>query len=454
MSPGAISQLSESDEPAFRVRFTGPGPSSGDLYWRGPVLHDFDGYTWRRDETPLRRVPLDHLGPAYAYRITLEPHRQRWWFALDTPIGAPRPDVEFTADYQLVGLRDVTQPVTYDARSTLQTRSREPLDAPARRQALRLPRGRNPRAVALGAQLRGRAPDDAHFVGDVMELFRRDGFVYSLTPPRLDLNSVDDFLFNTRTGFCGHYASAFVTLMRAGGVPARVVTGYQGGEWNPIGGYLIVRQSDAHAWAEVWIEQRGGWSRVDPTGVVAPDRLTRGFLGGLGDVATRSGGATRELGWITRGVLAWDTLNTWWKDRVIEFDLRKQLALLARLGFDDPGIDALRAMLLAGLVSWLGWIGLQLGRSRPAPPADALATAYRRLCARLARAGLPSRPEHFGPLAYADLVTAARPELAARVRPLLHRYAALRFGPGSADGPAIDAFRRDVAALGRLDRGG
>ncbi len=447
MSPGAIGQLSESNEPAFRVRFAGTSPTPGELYWRGPVLHDFDGYTWRRDETRLRRAPLDYTGPAYTYRVTLEPHQQRWLLALDTPFGSPQPDIDFTADYQLLADRAVTQPISYEARSSTATRAREPLDAPARSQALRLPPGRNLRSIALARDMRSRAPDDARFVGDVLGLFGKGGFVYSLTPPKLDLNSVDDFLFNTRVGFCGHYASAFVTLMRAAGIPARIVTGYQGGEWNPLGGYLIVRQSDAHAWAEVWLTERGGWNRVDPTGMVAPDRLTRGFLGGLADAGARLGAASRDLGWAQRALLGWDAVNTWWKNRVIEFDLGSQLAMLGRLGFEDPGVEVLRILLLVGLLLWLGWIGLQFSRSRAAMPrTDALGQSYRRLCQRLERAGAPRRAAHQGPLAYRDAIAAFDPALGAQVAPLLEAYSALRFG-AVAEAGEVEALRRAVVRL-------
>lgn len=450
MTPGAIGELSESDEPAFRVRFEGTPPPAGQLYWRGPVLHQFDGYTWRRDPGALyRQIPLQYLGPAYRYRVTLEPHQQRWWFALDLPVGAPRPGVRFTHDYQLLSDQPVTQPTTYDAVSHLQTRSLEPLTVLARKQSLRLPSGRNLRSVALARQLRVKAADDAAFVSAVLDLFRNGGFTYSLTPPKLDLNSVDDFLFRTRTGFCGHYASALVTLLRAADIPARVVTGYQGGEWNPIGGYLIVRQSDAHAWAEVWIAARGGWVRVDPTGVVSPGRLTRGFLGGFVGAAAQTGRMLAEIGWITRTRMTWDAANTWWKDRVVEFDLRDQLSLLARLGFQAPGIETLRQLLLAALLVWLAWVGLRFGRAHRNPPAaDSLGQSYRQLCRRISRAGLP-RATHEGPQDYARRIAATRPQLAARVVPLLARYTELRFA-GRATLATVADFRSAVRGLRAL----
>jgi len=445
MSPGAISELSSSYEPAFRVRFFGAIPAARDMYWRGPVLQNFDGYTWRREPRSFyRQSPLQYLGNAFRYRVTLEPHQRNWWFALDTPTGSPDRNVAFTYDYQLVAQRPVTQPVSYELTSHVGTRATEPLSPLQRRLALQLPPGRNARSVALARRLREDAADEPAFIRAVLELFRTGGYTYTLTPPRLDLDSIDDFLFNTRTGFCGHYASAFATLARAAGLPARVVTGYQGGEWNPIGAYYIVRQSDAHAWAEVWLEGRG-WTRVDPTAVVAPDRLNRGFFDSMPDAVSGTERMLREIGWLADARLGWDTLNTWWKDQVIEFDLRSQLKLLAWAGFDSPRVAQLGALLAGALVVWLVWIGLRLGRMERPRDADALARAYRRLCERLAALGL-AREASEGPLDYAQRIATLRPSLESELRPVLESYARLRYG-AEPDPGEMQAFAHRVRRL-------
>ncbi len=289
MSPGSISELGNSVEPVFRVWFSGPPPPPEQRYWRGPVLHDFDGYTWTRTHGDYRPETLQYLGPPYHYQIRLEPDSTPWWPALDTVQTAGAPGTRITPDRQLVAFRPFHDAVTYSATSYTTTRSAEPLSRLAQRFDAALPDGRNPRSQALARRLRAAAPDVPAYVASVVALFRDGHFEYTLTPPLLDLNSVDDFLFNTRRGFCGHFASAFAMLMRAGGVPARVVTGYQGGEWNPIGGYFLIRRSDAHAWVEVWEDGRG-WVRVDPTAIVAPERLRRGILDllpGAGSVPER-----------------------------------------------------------------------------------------------------------------------------------------------------------------------
>jgi transglutaminase-like putative cysteine protease len=445
MSPGAISQLSESDVPAFRVTFLGARPPSTSLYWRGPVLHEFDGYTWRRQPGRISTRPaLQYGGDEFRYRVTLEPHQRNWWFALDMPRRPPRSNVFFTFDYQLLAAQPVTQTVTYELTSHVQYRSTEPISFLSRRMGLQLPEGRNPRSLAWARRERAAAGSDQAFVERVLSRFRDEGFVYSLTPPRLDLNSVDDFLFNTRSGFCGHYASAFVTLMRAAGIPARVVTGYHGGEWNPIGEYLIVRQSDAHAWAEIWVPGKG-WTRVDPTGVVAPDRLRRAALDGLGLSAAARDVLVADLGWWPRAVLTWDAANTWWKTRVLDFDLRSQLSLMQRLGFDAPGLRELGWMLAGALALWLAIVGLRFSRRPAPPPVDPLARSYRRLCRSIAAAGIARAPDE-GPLDFSRRLAHQRPALAAVVAPLLTDYASLRFGANPADA-AIRAFDRAVRRM-------
>jgi transglutaminase-like putative cysteine protease len=445
MSPGAISELTTAYDPAFRARFFGRPPAARELYWRGPVLHNFDGYTWRREPRSIyRQAPLQYLGDGYRYRVTLEPHQRNWWFALDLPASSPDREVIFTWDYMLVSLRPVRQPVSYEARSHTTVRATEPLSPLQRRLALQLPAGRNLRSVALAREMRARAGDDAAYVQSLLEMFRDGGFAYTLTPPKLDLDSVDDFLFNTRRGFCGHYASAFTTLARAAGLPARVVTGYQGGEWNPIGAYYIVRQSDAHAWAEVWLEERG-WTRVDPTGVVAPDRLNRGFFETLPGAVSPADRMLREIGWLADARLAWDTVNTWWKDQVLEFDLGSQLALLSRLGFDSPRLAQLGALLAGALLAWVSWILLRFGRMERRRDADPLARAWRRLGERLAAAGAP-RDAAEGPLDFAARLRATRPALATGAAPLLERYARLRYGPEASPGEVAD-FARAVRRL-------
>jgi transglutaminase-like putative cysteine protease len=442
MSPGSISELGNSADPVFRVWFDGPPPPPQERYWRGPVLHDFDGYTWTRsDGEGYRRETLEYLGEPYHYRIRLEPDSTRWWPALDTVESAQAPGTSISADRQLVAYRAVHDAVTYSAISYTATESHDEMSRLARRFDSFLTQ-RNPRSRALAVRMRAAAPDVPAYVNSVLALFRNGGFAYTLTPPLLDVNSVDDFLFNSRRGFCGHFASAFATLMRAGGVPARVVTGYQGGEWNPIGGYLLIRGSDAHAWVEVWEDGRG-WVRVDPTAVVAPERLHRGILDLLPDAGTVPERLLRQFAWLAHGRQAWDALDAWWSTRVVGYNYGSQLRLLGWLGFDNPGWQQLGWLLAGALALWLVVIAWQFGRVRPPSAPDRLARAYLRLCARVARAG-PQRQAHQGPLAYAALL-GGRSDPLAQARELLGSYARLRYGRTAPTPAQLRDFERRVS---------
>jgi transglutaminase-like putative cysteine protease len=447
MTPGSIGQLATSYDPVFRVQFSGPAPPPQERYWRGPVLHEFDGQSWSRTPAELRaHRPREYVGPPYRYRVQLEPSHQRWWFALDTPTQAPDARVLLTWDDLLIGAEPLRDPVSFDELSYTHTRITQPLDAATRRQDTALPRSGNPRTRELAASLRERAGSDAALIEAVLDYLRSGGFVYSLEPERLGSDAIDDFLFRTRVGFCGHYASAFVVLMRAAGVPARVVTGYLGGEWIPYGGYLLVRQSEAHAWAEVWLEGRG-WTRVDPTAVVAPERLQRRLVDLMPQELSARARLLHASPWLNEWLQRWDAANAWWTNHVVKFDYEAQLGLLERLGIRAPDARALGWAFMLALILWLAVIAWQVGRSmRPARP-DPLARAYARLCRKLAR--IVPRAPHEGPLAFGAALIAKRPEVRTSVLPLLERYAELRYGPPAHERRAqeIRAFREAVTRL-------
>ncbi len=363
----------------------------------------------RRRTVSHTRSRSTYLGTPYRYQVALEPSHRRWWLALDTPLASPDAHVLLTYDYQLLAEERVNEPVTYESVSYTHTGTSLPLDAAARHEDTALPPDANPRTRALAQSLRARAADDADFVHAVLEHLAHGGFVYSLTPERLGANAVDEFLFDTREGFCGHYASAFVTLMRAAGVPARVVTGYLGGEWNPIGRYLVVRQADAHAWAEVWLAGRG-WTRVDPTAVVEPERLRRGILDLMPGALSTPERLLHRSPWLTQLLQRWDAANNWWSERVVKFDYAAQLDLLGRLGIRTPDARYLGWAFMLALCGWLAIIAWHIGRQARRGAPDPLARAYLSLCRKLARAGA-AREAHQGPLSFAADVSARRPDL-------------------------------------------
>ncbi|MFT3905405.1 MAG: DUF3488 and transglutaminase-like domain-containing protein [Steroidobacteraceae bacterium] len=445
MSPGSISRLSESDEPALRARFDGPLPAPAQRYWRGPVLHDFDGYTWRRRPGFFAGgSAVTAEGAPLHYEVTLEPASHNVLIALELARDAPLPDSRISDDYQILSMRPLTQSISYALDFYPRTRTSLTPGTLARRVDLALPANRNPRSVQLGRQLRAQAGDDTRFVAAVLDYFRNGGFEYSLTPPQTSLNSVDDFLFGSHLGFCGHFASAFTTLMRAGGVPARVVTGYLGGEWNPVGGYLTVRQSHAHAWSEVWLPQRG-WVRVDPTAVVAPERLTRDIFELATGATPQMARRLRQAPLVGRVLQSWEALNAWYQDRVVGFNASRQLALLAKLGLPDADWRTFAWLLGGAATLWVLWMSWTLRRVLDTAGPDALGRAWLLFCRRCARAG-SVRGAHEGPQDYLRRLVSRHPQQAAQLTALIQQYIHLRYASDPTS-QAVADFTAQVRTL-------
>ena len=429
MSPGDINQLALSDEVAFRVRFEAAAPPNRERYWRGPVLDLFDGHTWSRSASSEVAHSLKPLGPAYKYTVMMEPHRHRWIFMLDWPSSWNLPRAELDSDYTLTQSDALSRPVDVLGTSYTQVQATEPLSARRRSRDLRLPANRNPRTLQLARELRSTHADDMEFVNAVLTIFRQQPFFYTLTPPKLSDDSVDEFLFNTKRGFCGHYASAFAALARAAGIPARVVTGYQGGTLNPYGDYWILRQSDAHAWNEVWIEGRG-WVRIDPTAAIAPERVERG----LADVASTDESLASawqlKARWFSGMRLRFDMVKQMWRERILDFDQDSQRKLLEFLKIPEPDGQKLVMVLAAAMALVFAWLTWQVRRELAPRSKDETARSYARLCAKLAAAGIPRIP-HEGAEAYALRVARLRPDLANAVTALCRQYSFLRYAAPS-----------------------
>ena len=368
----------------------------------------------------LRPAPASATEPVVDYAVMLQPHRRRWLFALERPTRLPRgsdapgasgvPLATLTPDGQLLADDPVTQVIRYRASSTPSARL-DPERPPGPDQLALA--GGNPRTAALARELRREHPDDADLANALLERFNRMPYRYTLQPSLLGDAPVDEFLFDTLEGFCEHYASAFVVALRAAGVPARVVTGYLGGEMN--GDYMIVRQSDAHAWAEAWID--GAWQRFDPTGAVAPSRVEAGLAAALPDSAAVPGMARGDGGWLRDARLGWDRLNHGWQRLVVDFDDDSQLELWERLGLGVPAPWQVVAGVLAAAGLWCAWL---LGGALARPPGSGRARrrseeiAWRRLERRLARRGL-SRGVAETPGAWLARAAASDPKAAAAI---------------------------------------
>jgi transglutaminase-like putative cysteine protease len=444
MSPGDITQLALSDEVAFRVRFEAATPPNRERYWRGPVLDFFDGHTWSRSPTIQGAAALKPLGPSYKYTVMMEPHRHRWIFMLDWPSSWNLPRAELDSDYTLTQIDPLSRPVDVVGTSYTQVQATEDLSSRTRSRDLRLPRNRNPRTIQLAQELRSAHADDMEFVQAVLAMFRQQPFFYTLHPPTLSDNSVDDFLFDTKRGFCGHYASAFAALARAAGIPARVVTGYQGGTLNPYGDYWILRQSDAHAWNEVWIEGRG-WVRVDPTAAIAPQRVERGLADVAGTEESPASAWQLRSRWFSGMRLRFDMVKEIWRERILDFDQDSQRKLLEFLKIPEPDGQKLVLVLAVAMSLVLAWLTWQVRRELERSSTDETARAYTRLCAKLAAAGIARLP-HEGAEAYALRVARLRPDLAGTVMNLCRQYSFLRYSAPTT-GVTLGQFQAAVRAF-------
>ncbi len=448
MSPGDISKLSLSDAVAFRVDFESAVPAGNELYWRGPVLGRQRGKAWIPYPVQMRNQPdYEPQSPAINYRVTLQPNYKYWLFALDLP-SAPPPDAIMLADYQVRSRTPVSSLKSYPMASHLQYRAGRSLGEAERRAYLDYDRSLNPRTIAYGKKLAAENPDPKVLVTNLLKLYNAT-FSYTLEPPLLGDNPMDEFLFDTKQGFCEHYAGSFVLLLRAAGIPARVVTGYQGGEINPITRQLVVRQSDAHAWSEVWFDDLG-WLRVDPTFAVSPLRINGGIEAALGPSGVfNTLMSADQLGVLRRMRFSWDALNNQWNQWVVGFNADRQRGMLDGFGLQDTDWRSIAVLLIIGVIiagsSVGGFLLLRVYRRRREP----LVAAWDRLCAKLARAGFVRAPQE-GPLDFLKRIAAADPALAASARPVIERYVELRYGPLADEAHGREQLRAFIRHVRRL----
>ncbi len=439
MSPGSISELSQSGAPAFRATFNGQPPSSSSLYWRGPVFWHYDGRTWRagNETVPLtEEAAYEGLSPPVHYSVTLEAHNKPWLFVLDLPVKLPGIGT-LTGDYQYLARQPVRQRLRYEAASSLRYRNSTTLNAQDRQRALQLPAFGNQRARALAAQWREETQAPKALIQRALAMYNAS-FTYTLRPPALGASAIDGFLFDTRKGFCEHYAGSFVFLMRVAGVPARVVTGYQGGEFNPMSDYLLVRQSDAHAWTEVWLDGEG-WVRIDPTAAVAPERVEQGIAAALPDFEPLPGFVRPELTWLKRLHYGWDAVNNGWNQWVLGYNQQRQMEFLARVAGSRLDWGDMTLWLTGLLTVIVGAIAAFMLRET-LPGNDPALIAWLRFRNKLSRAGISIFP-HEGPRDFTKRAARLLFRRRSQIERIGKLYLELRYGRKS-----------DVAELQRLVR--
>lgn len=440
MSPGNIAQLVQSDELAFRATFEGEIPAYGDLYWRGLVLSYFDGetQTWEQEKprfygrtmrrngrSPGWEHNMEYLGNEVSYSVMMEPTNQHWLFSLTLPEPSAEQTMGLVRDFRFYSFRQISNRFRYELTSHLNYRTDETLSDFRRYRYTLLPRNDNPETKALARQLLAQGTSPREYLSAVLKMYALGEYAYTLRPPLVSGHTIDRFLLDSRRGFCEHFAGSFVYLMRAGGVPARVVVGYHGGEYNRRGNYVAVHQFDAHAWAEVWFEGEG-WVRVDPTSVVAPERIERGLESAVEEEETFLADVGlslmkfRSTLWITELRLQIQALNHYWDAWVVGYTPDVQMSILTRY-FGEMDRKKMGMLLLSAFFVILAVIGLVVLLKRSTTKLAPVEREYLKYCDMLAKQNL-ARNIGEGPLDYADRVGDERPDLAPGVRAVTAAY--------------------------------
>jgi len=462
LSPGSIAALANSAEIAFRAEFPGSSRPTGPLYWRGVVMWRCNGMEWRAPYTPRPKAPSStpdvadsgalSVQPSNAkeiqQKITLAPNGARWMFALDRPIKAVPGAMLARGDY-LSSFQPIRKSRRYDVVSSASSRSE--ITAKERAEALEVPASISPAVRDLAHSWTVQSRDSRGVVSSALQFFRTQGFSYSLTPGEYD--DLEEFLFRRRVGFCEHYAASFGTLMRLAGIPARVVVGYLGGEYNDLGDFFLVRQADTHAWCEVWLPENG-WTRVDPTSAVAPGRASLDLTSFLetrvasGQMGARRNALIAQLlrsGLFTNVRFIWQTLSYEWDTRLLAFDADVQDVLLTSMGIASRGpvflVVQILLVAIALLAIYFAWMQLRT-RSR----VDRVKALYEHFCRKTARLGVPRHPCE-GPLDFAGRAAQSLPNESNRIRQIADTYILLRYAPQPAP-EMLDRFAKEVNTFG------
>ncbi len=452
MEPGNISALIQSSAVAFRAEFDRQPPPQPQLYWRALVLWTFDGRSWERGKhNPTPQANIQPLADPIDYRITLEPHQQDWLFALDMPLNVPD-NIDYSSNFELRAGEKISSLYQYRLSSVPEYIIQPQLSPWERSAGLKMPAEGNPQTRALGRQLAQQYTEPQQIVSQVLAMFNAEDYHYTLNPPLTPgADSVDQFLFQTRRGFCEHYAGSFALLMRAAGVPARVVLGYQGGTLNPLNQVVTVRQSEAHAWVEVWLEQQG-WLRVDPTAAIAPQRIERNLNAALDASEVRPLHMQLNSGLMQQLVFYWDAMDNQWKQWVIGYDDKLQQALLNKLFNQKLPFAEMIVYMLVSFMLMLLVISLFIMRPWQRPRMEPVQRSYQQFCNKLAKRGV-KRQDHEGPMDFAQRAAQQLPQQAASIELISRAYMRLRYQANASD-KLLAQFQRLVKQFKPIDRGG
>ncbi len=457
MTPADVAELSKSDELVFTATFTGALPPRSQLYWRALTLEHFDGRRWSQTPSVSRLNPVQWTpnGEPWEYSVIAQPSGRHWLFALDVARSEDGA-VQQRRDFSLQSLQAIDQPMQYPVRSWPAVLRDAEVPLSSLTDSLQLPADGDPRSRAWARELQALNPSTEALVQALLKHFNREPYYYTLKPPPVGIDSIDEFLFRTRRGFCAHYAGAMTFVLRAAGIPARVVAGYQGGELNPRGNFLTVRQFDAHAWVEYW--QAGqGWTSVDPTFAVAPERIEQGLEQALSGEQSFLADSPfsplryRQLAWLNQLRLGWDNLNYGWQRWVLGYQGTQQLQLLQRwFGRMDGQVLVLAMVGGGGLL--LGLLALYLFKPWRREH-DPLLSQYRRFERLLGRHGLVREPAE-GPRAFAERAARQLPAQAVAIWAFFAAFEAQQYGLVAVDARTLAQrlreLRRDLPWRWRL----
>ncbi len=443
LDPGRIARLAQSQAVAFRAHFAGKPPPRADLYWRAYVLDRFNGYQWLPSTHHKASVgKLEEKGRAWHYTMLLQASSHHAVPALDIPIEPPA-GLRLMVGHTLRAIKPINQTVEYPLTSILRHRLDTKLSAASREAALQLPPGTAPRTRTLALRWKHSSNTSQGVIERALAFFHTQDFYYTLNPPPLHGDITDDFLFDTRKGYCEQYASAFAVLMRAAGVPARIVVGYAGGEWNPVLHYFLVHQANAHAWVEVWLSGRG-WTRVDPTAAIAKNRVQPGAASAAALMETNSSFQFNGIrAWLNQVNLGWDSARYFWELSIIAFGPEQQRAFLHSLGL-ATGATIQGLYIAAGVVFLFVVIGLVELFPRSSSPTDPAQRLYRRWITDLGRRGMSPAPGE-APQDFAERVANAWPEKSEQARRIARFYEKTRYAQAQAD-----EYTRRLAVLSKL----
>jgi transglutaminase-like putative cysteine protease len=429
INPGQISQLALSKETAFRARFIDQPPAHNQLYWRGPVFWNTDGRQWTL--SPAKTIKQQAIsGPAsttFQYSIVMEPHQQVWLYALDSPIKAPA-DVKITEDRQLISNKKLSRARAFDFTSSILPTS-ETINEEDKTRALALPDNTDIRIFQLASSWRDDAQSDMGVINNGLAFFNKENFYYTLTPPQLGNDPVADFLFDSKRGFCGHYATSFAVVLRAAGIPSRLVAGYQGGVYNGVGNFWEVRQADAHVWVEAWVQSLG-WVRIDPTAAISPNRIQHAIdlneqrIGDEIKFFIKPPDGLAKWGQQLNSIL--QTVDYYWESGVLAYGPEVQNDFLANFGLHGLEDMVLWLAILSGVFFLI--FSVYLYRLKP-NKIDLGQKAYLSFCKKLARRYDEKRPSDTS-LDYFNRISESQPSLRERLLQVREHYLHCRYGGG------------------------